>query len=152
MTDDLDLERLPHEIRRAVEAGPDPVLVDQLTPGLFVRPDPDHDALVVLTAEGREVGTIPMHRLRDVPADHAERLVDLLIQAFPVGLADQVRTDVEHGGTALVCPVDEDYVYLRTLGGIVSRFHRSWVVPSWPTEELPPGLLDHRPDDGPDAP
>lgn len=131
---DLDLDRLPYETRRAIENGTDPVLVEQLTPGLFMRPEPDHDAVVVLTAEGHEVGTIPLGRLRDFDRDRLRPYAAKALEGWPTAQADQLLAAINNGGAEVLCPPDDDFVYVNVEGVRFMAVHRSNLVDGWPPQ------------------
>lgn len=75
---DLELDRLPGAIRRALDR--ELVLVETLPPGLSVAPAGD-DHLAVLDDQGAELARFPLDWLRPVDAD--------LVRA---GVLEQLRT------------------------------------------------------------
>lgn len=130
---DLDPDRFPHELRRAIEGGPDPVLVDQLPPGLSVRPIANGDVLEVVTAAGAVVGELPLYRLRRSNPDMLHAAYDEALAGLPVDVADQVRASVTAGDFAVLEPPDADVVVVAiAAGSVLVRIDRSRVVAGWP--------------------
>jgi hypothetical protein len=135
MTEELDLERLPHEIRRALDA--EAILVDQLDPGLYVEPGSDH--LVVLDRHGNRLCTIPRYRLNKVDPEMLVTAAKNLPGTAPgdTALADQLDAAGQAGDLVLVDPPDAEHVALVAADDAHTALvlHRSMVVPGWPSED-----------------
>lgn len=131
---DVDMGRLPHEIRRALEeqAGTMP---DLLTPGLRSRSEPGE--LVILSNEGEELCRIPAYRLWAVSL---RMLAAAVTDVLPTGDADQVVTAIRDGHVET--PADRDDVTIRVGPDRELVVHRSACVPGWPESDQGPDWLD----------
>jgi hypothetical protein len=132
---DLDMERLPHEIRRALDA--ETILVDQLDPGLYVEPEADH--LVVLDRHGNRLCAIPRYRLHKVDPEMLVTAAKNLPATSPgdVALADQLDAAGQAGALVLVDPPDAEHVAIVAADQASTAIvlHRALVVPGWPKDE-----------------
>lgn len=133
--DDLDLNRLPYEITRALDK--ECVMVEQLEPGLAMRPEAEE--LVVLK-DGVELCRVPRYRLRASDPELLRKTAAATLSTLPVGMADQCVAAINEGRFEVIEPPDDDYVYCHIfLGEEPFKFfaaHRRCVIVGWPEEDV----------------
>jgi len=129
---ELDLERLPYETKRAVEARG--VLIEQLDPGLNVVPHEDH--LEVLDRHGATVGTIPKYRLARVDPDLIPGYLEDALERFPDHLRDQILAGMRDDATVVRDFTNGEHVAIDVGTIKVALIHRCRLVPSWPRPEV----------------
>ena len=132
-TPELDLERLPYETKRAVEAGG--ILIEQIPPGLNVVPH--HDLLEVTDCYGVTVGAIPKYRLARIDPDLIPAYLEQAVDQFPDHLRDQILAGIRDDATVVRDFTNGEHVAIDVGTIKVALIHRCHLVPSWP-----------RPDDG----
>ena len=127
----IDEARLPHEIRRALDAAA--VLVDALEPGLYVRPEPGH--LVILDASGNELAGLPLYRLWQADYSRLWPLAEVTLERLPQHAADQLLAAMRDDQTTVVDLPSDDYVRVHIAGQPFIAVHRSNLVDGWPDED-----------------
>lgn len=127
---DLDLDRLPHEITRALEkdAG---IIPEQMTPGLRIRPE--ENDLVVISGEGDDVCRIPRYRLERADYERLPRFVTASLAQLPADIVAEATAAMQAGEQATVYdPPNKDEVGVMIAGHKIALIHRSHLVDGWP--------------------
>lgn len=134
MTADLDLERLPYEISRALDAAM--VLLEGVEPGLYVKPDEAADAIDVYQRDGTYLCSVPRYRLRRPEPWLLSKCAEKALENFPLHIADQVVAAIHDGAITVYEPEDEDVVRVEAHVGeltyLLYTAHRAVVVEGWP--------------------
>ena len=134
MSPDVDLDRIPHELRRALwGAG---FAAELLDPGLAVRPRDDGD-LEVLDRHGDVLAVVPLHRVAAVDTERLLVGCAVALDRLGVDVADQAEAALAAGDYEVVDDPAADVVRVHVrLGGArvlpLLAAHRSEVVPGWP--------------------
>jgi len=129
---DIDVARVPHEIRRALDEQAT-VLPEMLTAGLLSRPEPGE--LVVLSHEGVELCRVPLHRLLRADYGRLGPYVAASLDRLRPHDATTVREALANDEQATVYdPPDSEWVGVMVAGIKVALVHRSRLVDGWPGE------------------
>lgn len=137
MTDtdlELDLARFPHETRRALDR--ECLLPEMVDPGLYVRPEPDLDLIVVMDRHGNDLCSIALGRLRPIDPERLRPFADAALSALPVDLADQLATAINAGEAVVNDPPDSEWVTVDVGDHKLMAVHRAHLVDGWPDEDL----------------
>lgn len=132
--DDIDLARFLIEARHALHEAF--VLPQAVDPGLYAKPDPDHDRVELTDRHGTHLAWLPLHRLRRPDPERLRRAAEAVIAQLPTALGDQVAAAVNAGAMTVHEPPDSDYVTVdahlgaRTLPLFAA--HRRAVVAGYP--------------------
>lgn len=132
----VDLERVPFEVRRALEkAG---YFAELLAPGLRIRRD-DDGTLTVVDCHGDDLATVPLHRLLALDSERLRQAAATALERVPVDIADQCAAAINAGAIELHDPPDGDMVRCDIPIGsrVVPLFaaHRRVLVPGWPEDD-----------------
>jgi hypothetical protein len=138
----IDQRRIPHELRRALDAAG--ILVDTLEPGLYVRPEPGH--LVVIDAHGNELCNVPTHRLMAADYDRLWILAEKALEDVPPHLADQLLAGVRDNDVKVYDDPGGEWVRVDVSGRKFMIVHRARLVDGWPAED--PDNPDQHPHEG----
>jgi hypothetical protein len=128
---DFDLDRLPYEIRRAVESRG--VMIEQLDPGLNVVPHDEY--LEVVDCHGTSVGEIPLYRLASIDVDTIPAVLAELADHLPTHLRDQVAAALRDGAPTIRDFTDGEHVAIDVGPIKVALIHRCHLVPSWTEDD-----------------
>lgn len=128
---ELDIERFPFEYRRAIEKAGN-VLVEQLTPGLYARPEPG--VVVIVSNEGEDLGEIPLYRLKPIDPELIRPYVVQAVDQFPPHVADQIVAGLNNGDAVIRDLTNSEWVTVDVGPVKVARVHRAHLVPSWPLD------------------
>ncbi len=135
-TDTIDLQRVPFEIKGAIEATG--VLLEQIEPGLEMTVDLATDEMVIYEntgGPGVALCRVPMGRLRmPDPVLLRKAAVTTLEQIAASGgiaEADQLAQAINDDEIDLIMPPDADMVYVHVLKKPLFATHRRVVVESW---------------------
>lgn len=127
----IDEDRIPHEIRRALDQAL--VLVEGLDPGLAIRPEDDQ---LVIVQHGQDLAGFPSYRVRAV---HLERLCEQYVKHLSVGEGDQALAELRDGTATVIADPDSEYVEIRRASGrFRHRLHRCNLVEGWPWGDVDP--------------
>lgn len=129
--DDIDLARMPYEIRRAVEANG--FAIEFLTPPLSVRSE--DEGLVVLDRFGAELAVVPRHRLLGFDPERLRPFVGRALETLNDEQAQQLLAAINDGRTTIVDAPDDDRVGVVVDGFKLAAVHRSLLVDDWPEGE-----------------
>jgi hypothetical protein len=121
---EIDLDRLPYEIGRALWANN--FATELLDPGLALTEPREDGTVGVVDRYGTELAAVAVYRLRRPDADRlAERIRDV---ADSAGLSAD-----ELAAATVVAPPGEEWVTMR-LGARRWRWHRCVLVEGWPDD------------------
>src|SRR5690242_9639224 len=138
---DLDLDRLPHEIRKAMDR--DLVLIEGVTPGLYVEADRDLGLLKVFQADGTYLTYVPFYRLRLPSAERLRACSAAALEAPDITptVAELLLESINTDRVIVHMPVDSDRVQVDVLveGDAFRLFdaHRCVMVEDWPDTDGP---------------
>jgi hypothetical protein len=128
-----DQDRLPHEVKWAVENSTDPALIEMVTRPVNLTICADTRIVTVVDGNGAACGEFPDYRLLEINWDVVAAYLSLCALSGG-GRASEALTIIRQQPDRVEAPADLDFVIVNFRDGYRMVFHRREGIPDWPTD------------------